>query len=440
LTRGGRAGALTLALAAVLLSSCAKPQAAPPHPPESGEYLFPSWPAGELRPDQERRIHTAWRSLLAGDATAAERELQKALQRDPGLVPAATALAYARLAQGRIAEAGRGFEEVLRRRTDYVPAVAGAAQAAQRAGDSEAALRLYGRAQSLAPEDPLLRRRLAEVRLQVTEKRVADARGAIQAGRVDEAVAQYRAALEAAPELAGLRLELATLLADRGEKAEAVSVLEGDPSQDRQALLHLAQLLEEMKEHDRALEAYRRLLARDPHDEEALRRSQEVRQALELQQMPEEYRAIAAAPRISRAELAALLAVKVTALSRIPAGPPRVAIDISGSWARDHILKALGLDLMDVYPNHTFQPGATVRRGELARAVARVLDLLKWPSAPTPALADMTAGNLFYNAAARVVAAGLMDLSPAGAFEAWRPVSGQEAVDVIEGLIRLVGP
>jgi tetratricopeptide (TPR) repeat protein len=439
LTRRGRAGALTLAVASVLVASCARPPAAP-QPPEGGEYLFPSWPAGELQPDQERRLNKAWRSLLAGDATAAERELQKVLQRDPGLVPASTALAYARLAQGRIAEAARGFQEVLRRRTDYVPAVAGAAQAAQRAGDSEGALRLYQRAQSLAPEDPLLRRRLAEVRLQITEKRVADARAAMQAGRADEAVAQYRAALEAAPEVAGLRLELATLLVDRGDKAAAVDVLQGDPTQDRQVLLHLGDLLIELKEYDRALEAYRRLLARDPRDDEALRRSQEIRQALELAQMPEEYRAIAAAPRISRAELAALLAVKLTALSRVPAGPPRVAIDISGSWAREHIIKALGLDLMEVYPNHTFQPGAMVRRGELARAVARVLDLLKWPPAPTPALSDMTASNLFHASAARAVAAGLMELSPSGAFEAWRPVSGQEAVDVIEGLIRLVGP
>ena len=128
--------------------------------------------------------------------------------------------------------------------------------------------------------------------------------------------------------------------------------------------------------------------------------------------MPEEYRAIAGAPRISRAELAALLSVKVTALSRVRAGAPQVAIDISGSWAREHIIKALGLDLIDVYPNHTFQPGATVRRGELARAVARVLDLLKGRPRPTPALADMTAEQPLLRPAARVVAAGLMDLTP----------------------------
>jgi Flp pilus assembly protein TadD len=351
-----------------------------------------------------------------------------------------TALAYARLAMGRIAEASRGFEDVLRRRDDYVPAVAGAAAAAQRAGDAEGALRLYQRAQTLAPDEPLVRRRVAEMRLQVTEKRVADARAALQAGNVEQAVAGYRAALQAAPEVAGLRLELAELLAGRGEKTAAIEVLEADPTGDRQVLLHLGGLLVGLKEYGRALEAYRRVLAREPRDEEALRRSQEVRQAMELLEMPEEYRAIATAPRISRAELAALLSVKVTALSRVRAGAPRVAIDISGSWAREHIIKVLGLDLIDVYPNHTFQPAATVRRGELARAVARVLDLMKWPPAPTPALADMTAGNLYYAAAGRVVAAGLMDLTPKGGFEAWRPVSGQEAVDVIEGLVRLVGP
>jgi hypothetical protein len=32
-----------------------------------------------------------------------------------------------------------------------------------------------------------------------------------------------------------------------------------------------------------------------------------------------------------------------------------------------------------------------------------------------------------------------MDLAEDGAFQPWRPVSGREATDVIEGLVRLVG-
>ena len=131
--------------------------------------------------------------------------------------------------------------------------------------------------------------------------------------------------------------------------------------------------------------------------------------------------------------------VKVRRLSRVPPGAGRVAIDISGSWARDHIIRALAYEILTVYPNHTFQPGATVRRGDLARAVARVLDLMKYPAGPAVALGDMNPGNLLYYPAGRAVGAGLMDLTAEGAFEPWRPVSGREASDVIENLVRLVG-
>jgi hypothetical protein len=124
----------------------------------------------------------------------------------------------------------------------------------------------------------------------------------------------------------------------------------------------------------------------------------------------------------------------------VPAGTPPVAIDISGSWAREHILKALAYDAMTVYPNHTFQPGAMVRRGDVARVVSRVLDLLNHPAGPAPALTDMSRGNLNYYPAARAVAAGLMELTAAGAFEPWRPVSGAEATHIFDGLVRLVGP
>jgi hypothetical protein len=130
----------------------------------------------------------------------------------------------------------------------------------------------------------------------------------------------------------------------------------------------------------------------------------------------------------------------VTALSRLKGGEPEVAVDISGSWARDHILKALSLDILPVYPNHTFQPGATVRRGDLAHAVSRILDLLHWPATAGPSISDMTPGNVYFEAASRAVAAGVMDLTPAGAFEAWRPVTGRNALDVVEVLSRVVGP
>jgi tetratricopeptide (TPR) repeat protein len=424
--------------AAALAWGCAAHIRAPAADP--ADYAFPASRPGEVRPEESQRIEKAWRAVLSGDPGAGEREFQKVLERRPGLLAAETGIGYARLRSGRLLDAAAAFEAVLRRRPDYVPALVGAAGAARRQGDTDAALNLYRRAAAVDPRDPSVRKRLAEVKVQVTERHVASARTLVSAGEVDRAVEEYRQALDAAPEVTGLRLEMADVLVRKGDTQAAVSVLSEDPSHDRNVLARLGDLYAETADLSRALDAYRRILARDPRDGEAQRRASEIRETLEMQQMPEEYRRIATAPRITRADLAALVAVKVTALARAPTGEPRVAVDISGSWAREHIIKALSLDILDVYPNHTFQPGAIVRRADLARAAASVLDLLKYPPAPRPEMTDMPPTNLYHDAAGRVVAAGLLELTPSGAFEAWRPVSGQEATAVVEALVRLVGP
>lgn len=408
--------------------------------PEGIDLVYPSLPPGTLRGADSDRFSRAWQAVLAGDSVRALREFERLRAARPGLVAVETGLAFARLRAGDLAGAGRDFAAALRREPAYLPALLGAGGAARSRGDADAALGFYRRALELAPLDVAARRRLAEVKLQVTERHVSAAAQARQAGDDAAAAAEYRAVLDAAPELADVRIELANLLLRSGDAAGARAVLDADPGQDRHVLLAKATLLVSQKDYPRALETYRLLLARDPRDAEARRGADEARAASELARMPEEYRRIPQAARISRADLAALIAVKVSALERLPAREPRVATDISGSWARSHILRALSLEIMDVYPNHTFQPGALVRRGDLAAAVGRVLELLGVPARPAPALRDVSPANLLYPGVARTVAAGLMDVTPDGAFEAWRLVAGKDAVAVVEALARLVGP
>ena len=158
------------------------------------------------------------------------------------------------------------------------------------------------------------------------------------------AIEKYSEALDDAPEVAGLRLELADLLAREGQVGEAVAVLETDPTGDRQVLLRQGELLVQLGEHERALAAYRRMLERDPRDEEALRQARAARAgAGDARRCRRSTGGSRDEPQITRADLAALLAVKVTALSRMTAAEPRVAVDISGSWAREHIIKVLSL-------------------------------------------------------------------------------------------------
>jgi tetratricopeptide (TPR) repeat protein len=429
-----------LAVAGMLpLLACARPSA--PTLPAGHTYIFPSWPPGELGRETSQQIQKAWREILTGKVRSAEGRLVRLLKQHPGCPPVETALAYARLRAGRLLEARAGFEGVLSEHPDYFPALVGGGEAIARGGDPDRALDLLKRAVAVEPREPRVQRRLSEIKLRVTERSVAAARTAQAEGNLELAEREYRRALSAAPELGALRVELADLLVAQGDPAGAMALLEEDTTHDRLVMLRLGRLLSQQGEHAQALATFRELLARHPGDAEVAARAEEARRAFELSQMPEAYRRIPGAARINRADLAALLSAKITALRRLTGGEPAVAVDISGSWARVQIIQVLALGVMDVYPNHTFQPGATVRRGDVASAVARVLSRLgKRPTSPAPAITDMSRHNLLYNAASQAVAAGLLDLTPGGAFEAWRPVSGQSAIEIIEALARLVGP
>jgi Flp pilus assembly protein TadD len=407
--------------------------------PEGEEYVYPAPQPGELSQAERGELQLAWREVRAGDTAAAIKRYDRLLKRHPQSAAARSGLGYARLRAGQAQAASEAFGAVLAERPQDVPALVGMGSLAVRRGDLEEAVELFRRAAGAAPDDAVVRKRLAAVRLQVTDRRMAEAEAALERGDSESAARAYTAALEAAPEVTGVRLALAQVLAGGGDRAGAIAVLEADLSGDRQVLIELGRQLCEEQQFARALEVYTRLLAHGPGDEEARAGQRRAREGLEAAAMPEEYRAIAEATRVSRADLAALLAVRVPALRRAGAGEPRVAVDISGSWARDQVARVLALGIMDVYPNHTFQPGAIVRRVDLARAAARTLDILRWPVAAAPTPVDMSRAHLDFAVVERALAAGLMGLTPAGAFEPWRPVSGLEAIEVVDAVARLSG-
>ncbi len=339
------------ALAFALLMGACAPAPRGPAPPEE-DYVRPLPQPGEASREEMRELEGAWRKVLAGRPTEAETAYRRLLGRHPGLVAAEAGLAYAELRGGRLLRASEDFAAVLNRRPDDFPALMGAASVATRRGDVDAALDLYRRATVARADDSIARRRLAEIKLQVTEKHVAAGRSARALGDEDAAAEEHRRALDAAPELTGLRIELADALVARDDLAGATDVLRADPGAgaDRQVLLKLGEVLGLRKDYVGAIETYRRVLNGDPQDADARRALLDAREALDLSAMPEEYQRIPQAPRITRADLAALLSTRVTALGRLAPREPEVAVDISGSWAREHILKALSFDLLPRVP------------------------------------------------------------------------------------------
>ena len=52
----------------------------------------------------------------------------------------------------------------------------------------------------------------------------------------------------------------------------------------------------------------------------------------------------------------------------------------------------------------------------------------------------MPRSHLDFDAVERALGAGVMTLSADGSFEPWRPVSGREAIEVVDAVARLVSP
>jgi hypothetical protein len=123
-------------------------------------------------------------------------------------------------------------------------------------------------------------------------------------------------------------------------------------------------------------------------------------------------------------------------VKRSPRRNSAVITDTRGNWAARWIIPVARAGFMEVYPNYTFQPGATVRRGDLANAARNVLLAI---AAENPRLGaawrnarrkfpDLQPGHLSYPAAATAVEAGVMQPLEGGVFGLSRPVTGAEAV------------
>jgi hypothetical protein len=97
--------------------------------------------------------------------------------------------------------------------------------------------------------------------------------------------------------------------------------------------------------------------------------------------------------------------------------------------------------LMETQPNYSFDPAARMRRGDVARIVARVLAVIAaerpsrakvWQDT-APNIADVNPSHLSYPAVSQAVASGVMPLDN-GSFGLLRPVSGAEAVAIVARL------
>jgi tetratricopeptide (TPR) repeat protein len=436
-------------LGVMMLAACA-PKAppavvgAPKHP----DFVFPASPEGTPA-EQASRLERGWQYLQLDDLRNAEREFAAALKQQAGFHPADTALGYVALARGNETDALARFDKAVAADATYVPALIGRGQTLlelDRVGD---ALVSFETALAKDPALTDLKSRVDVLRFRATQDMLTRAKTAADARRWDEAKAAYQQAIATSPDSAFLYRELAIVEQRANDQASALDhyrrAVELDAS-DARSWSAIGAILETNGDLVAALSAYERARALDLGEvpDSVMAR---VRASAALLKLPAEYRAIPNNASVVRAEIAALIGIRLEAL--VAKARPRQLIitDIRNHWAQQWINSVARAGIMDPLPNYQFQPAARVRRGDLALTISRLLALVgaakpelarKWQGVKVP-VGDVPAGHLSYPYVSQAVASGVMPLVN-GNFELLREVGGAEAMDIIARIEALARP
>jgi len=441
---------LAWTLAPLLLCVCGPARSYTPAPVPGWTYAAGQFSAAPstLSPSQQTTFEQGWQALTTDNLELAARILEGLARERRGDPSVEAALGYLDLRTGNRRVAENRFATALEKEPSLEAAQAGWFLTALAAGENETA---FERLQPLGrdhPENLLFREFLPMLQLELAEARLQQGRSLRQEERYQEAAELYREAVEIAPEASGLYIELAAVELAAGEfrnaAEHAAQAIELDPG-NIEAYRIRGDALREAGDLEFALEAYRQAMLRSPDDSELAARYQETSRAFERETLPSQYFSIAEAARLTREALAALLFVKLRGVfGDVSRRPDVIITDIGDSWARQAIRDVVAARILDVYPNHTFQPEALVRRADLAVAFANAMRALApgdTPERPPDvAIADVPPDNLNYPPVALSVSLGLLSIDRSGEFGPQRFVTGSEAIAAADALARRLVP
>ena len=439
-----------VAAAIVLLAaaSCtpAPPVVLAPAVPAHPDFVFPAAPPG-TPPATLERLERGWRLLQSDDDAGAEREFAAVLSANRDFTPALAGQGYVALARQRPDDALAAFDRATAAQTGYAPALVGRGLALLAAGRDDEALASFEAALVANPTLPEVASRVEVLRVRQLQDRVSRAERRPRPGATTRPATPTWRPWRPHPSrhscIATWRAPSAAPVASTPR-----STMRGAPwpstTPTPRSHLVVAEIREEQGDFAGALAAYDRAAALDPSPAIAAAIAR-VRERARDAALPPQYHAIATSPAATRADLAALLGVRLGGV--LAAAPQRqlVVTDVRGHWAQPWIEATARSGAMEVFSNYTFQPATPLRRADVADVVSRVLALVSrgsatvsgWDQTPVEA-ADVPPGHLAYPAVRRAVAAGVMPLADR-AFGLLQPVTGAELAAVVSRLEALGG-
>lgn len=434
---------LLTAIGIVFLWSCATYQ---PSPPSIYIEELPSSWISQLSLDERIMTEEAWEYLRQGYTAKAEKLISKMGSQSPFYY---AGLGYAAFISRDLATA----ENMFRTASENYPAMAlgfiGLAQVYIDQGLQEkafSALRLALRSQ---PDHPWAKPRFENIKNQMIETILDEAETQKASGNIQASREAFLKVLYYDPKSVEAHLALAEIFIDEENYETALFHLKAAAVQQPDNLniikMYADTLFKSEKYRD-SMEAYENIKEVEPENKDAQERLQTIKNRLGIYELPRQYEAINQSEAVSKEEMASLLSVKFKGLIDETATTPPIIIDISTSWASEYILQVTSLGLMDVNPNHTFQPKRAVTRAEMAEILFRLTEGLKEkgitfiqqiPKSQIE-ITDVSPDNFFYQPILTMVSYDIIPLASDKTFNPDMSISGSEAIKYLEIILALI--
>jgi tetratricopeptide (TPR) repeat protein len=433
-----------LLLAVLFLASCASFQKA---------YVPPSFHLESPQPvvlaqltlDQRIAFEDGWSNLKRGNVEKARKEFLKLGENNAFYH---LGEGYCRLYEQNPEGAETSFEKALEMNPELVSARVGLAVIYEQQGNEDKLFLELREILKKEPEHSWAKPGYEDLKNRKSQTLIKEAEAFLNQNKKEEAKESFLKALFYFSNSKEAHWQLARIYRSEKKYSQALNhyeVLSNLSPADKQIFREYAETLMENEDLSKSLDVYEKLRNLSPGDQQIKERIEFLKNQLGIVELPSMYDEIPKLQAITRQDLAAILAVKFHQFLSEPASSP-IIVDIATSWASRFIIRVAAIPLMDIYDNHTFEPGRVVTRAELAETFYRLINYLSgkgkklFPLIPTSKIqiSDIPEDNIYYLPAVQMVAYQLMELSAQKRFVPDAPVSGIEALRTAEFLLNLI--
>jgi tetratricopeptide (TPR) repeat protein len=421
----------------LMCGGCATRQVPPP-----AIYIgtLPQAEIADLSLDSRILVEDAWSFIQEGRGDKAMALIEKLGKDHPFYL---VGMGYAHYVLKDLQTAEEYFTAAAAQEPDIILENLGLAQLYWETQREDQAFAQYREILKQDPDHPWARPRYNEIQQRKTQESLNAAQNAQESGDIEAARTAYLKALYYSPRSIQAHLALADIYLEAEETENALVHLKSaraESPDDPRILKAYGEALFQTENFKESFETYQKVLELIPEDSQVQKRIEQLKNRLGIFELPSQYNNIPSLDAVSKEDVAALIMVKFDPHLEETGENPPIIIDISTSWATEFIIQATALGLLDIYPNHTFQPAKIVTRAQMAEILFRLIrylsrqgySFIQQISPQNIEIADVSSDNFYYQPIVMMISYDFMNLAGGRRFHPDRPVTGNEAVQLMD--------